>query len=212
MPGLLPPVGNPLDPSSLEPYKFEVFQQCFAATDSWNRAERLLSNIPKDTPEGPMVAALRIVSDIQGFAVAVGILSDLFFPTSKGDANRGQRLRSLYSVSAGSALSGAKVLVRHALVHLDERLDRWLPGQAGKVVGPVAIEPWDGPAPPMEHATAARIIDNKNWRLLVFGDELDLRPLLLEIGRISVLFPLEFDGPNGKIRITLSSPGPAPST
>jgi hypothetical protein len=85
-------------------------------------------------------------------------------------------------------------------------MDRWLKTQIGKVVGPVSIEPWAGDAPPMELASFARIIDNENWRILVLGETLDLMPLLLEVGRIGGLRPLEIDGPNGKVRLAIAPP------
>lgn len=191
---------------SAEPYKFEVFQQCFAATQAWNRAQGRLSEIPTGPPEAPMLAALQIVADLQGFIVAVGILSDLLFPTKQGDPERGKRLCALYDVRPDSPLAGSKVKVRHLLVHIDENLDRWLVRHPGRPVGPVAIQPWEGEAPPMETATAARIVDNEQWRLLVLGEELDLMPLLKEVGRIGALYPLEWDGPDGKLRLAIDVP------
>ena len=200
------PGGQPHVTGSLEPYKYEVFQQCFAATEAWNRAQGRLSTVPKGDFGQWMIAALQIVSDLQGFAIAVGILSDLFFPTSKGDSKRGELLRELYGVAESSPLIGADVQVRHALVHIDERLDRWLEERIGKPVGPLSIEPWEGEPPPMASASFARIVDNVNWRLLVLGEEMDFMPLLREVGRISTLYPLEFDGPTGKIRIGIAAP------
>lgn len=110
-------------PGWLVPYTYEVFQQCFAATEAWNRAERGLSKSPANDAVAPTLTGLRVVADLQGFAVAVGILSDLFFPTSKGDAERGKRLREMYDVREDSPLHGSRVRVRHALVHIDERMD-----------------------------------------------------------------------------------------
>jgi hypothetical protein len=203
-----PPTGQPYVAGSMEPYKYEVFQQCFASTEAWNRALSRLENVPQGGPGAPMLAALQIISDLQGFAVAVGILSDLFFPTpGKGDVQRGVKLRALYGVQAGSSrLENAHVLVRHALVHLDQDLDQWLKKQVGRQVGPVAIEPWHGSVPPMASVSHARIIDNENWRLMVLGKVMEFRPLLLEVGRISTLFPLELDTPSGKLRIAISPP------
>lgn len=177
---------------------FEVFQQCFAATQAWNRALSLMERVPDWGPEAPMIAALGVVSDIQGFAVAVGILSDLFFPSGAGDEERGRRLRARYEVTDESRLRNAQIQVRHSLVHIDRELDRWLKGQVGRAVGPVRIEPWDGDAPVRAASTAARIIDNKNWRVFVLGTVLDLKPLIMEVGRIAVKYPLEFSGPSGE--------------
>jgi hypothetical protein len=198
--------GIPHSPGSMNPYTCELFQQCFAATEAWNRAGLRLTNVPVGGPETPTVAGLQIVADLQGFAVAVEILSDLFFPTGKGDAERGRKLRELYDVKPNSPLSGANVRVRHALVHVGERMDRWLKSQVGRRVGPVAIEPWDGAAPPMEESSHVRIADNVGWRLMVLGEKLDLLPLLREVGRIGAMFPLEVEGSAGKTRIQLDVP------
>lgn len=63
---------------SLDPYKFEVFMQCHAATQAWNRAFVKLSvNSPPD-PVGGMTWGLLALGDLQAFLVAAGILSDLF--------------------------------------------------------------------------------------------------------------------------------------
>jgi hypothetical protein len=203
-----PPSGNPYSIGSMEPYKYEVFQQCFAATEAWNRALGRLEKVPTGGPEAPMLAAIQIVADLQGFAVAVGILSDLFFPTpGRGNQKRGDELRRLYGVQKGkSRLENANVKVRHALVHLDREMDRWLRLKVGQVVGPVAIQPWNGPAPSRSAASYARIIDNKNWRLLVLGSVMEFKPLLAEVGRISQLYPLEFDTPYGMRRLAIDPP------
>lgn len=154
-----------------------------------------------------MLAALHIVSDIQGFAVAVGILSDLFFPTGSGDSTRGERLRGVYRVSNDSPLCNAKIQVRHALVHIDRELDRWLKSKVGNVVGLVAIRPWKGPAPKMAASSSARIVDYENWRLFVLGSVMDLKPLILEVGRVAVQCRLEYTGPIGE-RWILHMDGP----
>lgn len=195
-------------PNSMEPYKYEVFQQCFAATEAWNRALSRLENVPQGGPSGAMIAALQIVSDLQAFAVAVGILSDLFFPDSGGDRDvRGDQLRLLYGVQKGSSrLENANVQVRHSLIHLDKELDSWLKLKVGQAIGPVTIEPWSGPAPTPASATHARIIDNVNWRLIVLGEVMEFKPLLLEVSRISHQFPIEFDSATGKTRVEI---GPA---
>lgn len=192
----------------MEPYKYEVFQQCFAATEAWNRALGRLELVPTGGPEAPMVAALQIVSDLQGFAVAVGILSDLFFPTpGKGDVARGKQLQQLYGVQKGaSRLENAHVKVRHSLIHLDQEIDLWLQLKVGQYVGPLTIAPWQGPAPTPAAATHARIIDNENWRMLVLGEVMEFKPLLLEVGRIGQLYPLEFDTPAGVRRIAIAAP------
>jgi hypothetical protein len=192
-PGVIPYVIG-----SMEPYKFEVFQQCFAATQAWNRALDRLDKVPTGGPHASMLAALHIISDVQAFAVAVGILSDLFFPSGPADKARGERLCTLYGVTSDSPLSNAQVQVRHALVHIDRELDHWLQSQVGKPVGPVAIQPWEGPVPTKATSNAARIIDNQRWRIFVLGNVMDLKPLILEIGRVAIQFPLEYCGPSGE--------------
>lgn len=198
--------GKPYVAGSLEPYKYEVFQQCLAATEAWNRTKGRLTVVPPAGPQEAMRAALEIVADLQSFCVAVGVLSDLFFPGKDGDQGRGERLRALYSVRPDSPLKGSRVRVRNVLVHIDERLDRWLKGQVRRVIGPVTIQPWEGPAPPPGDAGWARIVDNKNWRILALGEELDLIPLLKEVGRVSVQYPLEYNGPGGRVRLTIAPP------
>lgn len=198
--------GLPYFPGDLGPFTYEVFQQCFAATEAWNRAEAGLTTVPTGGPHGPILTGLRVVADLQGFAVAVGILSDLFFPTKNGDQERGRRLRELYEVRPDSPLSGANVRVRHALVHVDEQMDRWLRTQVGRNVGPLAIQPWEGEVPPKEDSTHVRLVDNVGWRLMVLGEKVDLLPLLKEVGRISALRPLEVNSPTGKLRIELGIP------
>jgi hypothetical protein len=200
--------GTPYVEGSMEPYKFEVYQQCFAATEAWNRALSRLEQVPAGGPEAPILAALRIVSDLQAFTVSVGILSDLFFPTGSSRAERGARLRTLYGVGPDSKLRNANVQVRHALVHIDKELDDWLRTQVGRTVGPVAIEPWSGPAPLAAESSAARVIDNQNWRIFVLGSVLDLKPMLLEVGRVAVQYPLEFEGPSGeRLILRMENPG-----
>lgn len=197
----------------LEPYKYEIFQQCFAATEAWNRAYERLSVVPPAAPVALAVTALKIASDLQGFALAVGILSDLFFPTpGKGDQARGERLRNLYGVQKGtSRLENRHVKVRHSLVHLDQELDRWLKMKAGQEIGSLAIRPWDGPAPSPADATHVRIIDNKNWRMLVLGRCMEFKPLFDEITRIGRVYPLEVRTPFGVQWISLGAQeGPSP--
>jgi hypothetical protein len=199
--------GKPYKAGSMEPYKYEVFQQCFAATEAWNCALGRLESTPNGGPEQFILAALGIVSDLQGFAVAVGILSDLFFPSGSGSQSRGRELCRLYGVTKGtSRLENANVQVRHALVHIDRDLDHWLEGQVGRLVGPVTIEPWEGPVPPLSTTRHARIIDNKYWRLMVLGKVLELKPLLMEVGKVSQVFPLEFQSASGRVRISISPP------
>ncbi|MCI4327651.1 MAG: hypothetical protein L3K16_08500 [Thermoplasmata archaeon] len=200
--------GKPYVVGSMGPYVYEVFQQCFAATEAWNRALSRLETVPTGGPEAPMIASLQIVSDLQGFAVAVGILSDLFFPDAGGGREaRGERLRALYGVQNGSSrLENANVQVRHSLVHLDKELDKWLALKVGQTVGPVTIQPWVGQAPTPTTASHARIIDNENWRLLVLGEVMDFKPLLLEVGEISQKNPLEVDTPNGSVRLAIAPP------
>jgi len=186
---------------SLDPYKTEVFLQCNAAAKAWNRAhEKLMTVLPPGTGEA-VEHALDAVGDLQAFLVAAGILSDLFFPGDRGSSDRGEALRSLYQVGRESPLADSKV--RNSFVHVDERLDRWLPLQAGRQVGPFSIDHWDGPAPPPERAAHLRIIDTRNWRILVRGESLDLRPLLEEIARIGTTVSLHVEGPGGPVDLKL---------
>jgi hypothetical protein len=187
---------------SIEPYKLEVFMQCHAATLAWNRAFDKLMTVPPAETGGMIVHGFSAIGDLQAFLVAAGILSDLFFPDSeRADSSRGQALCTLYGVKPDSPLTAKKV--RNSFVHVDERLDKWLRVHAGKAVGPFAIQHLDGPAPTTAQSSHLRIVDTKNWRVMVRGDLVDLLPLLREIGRIGAAFPLEVDGPGGKVLVRL---------
>lgn len=104
--------------------------------------------------------------------------------------------------------------VRNSFVHVDERLDQFLRLHSGKRVGPFAILHWEGAAPTSEQSDVLRIIDTQglvpgDWRVMVRGEALHLRPLLLEMDRIGRAFPLPFiltDGRSGVVAL-----GPARS-
>ncbi len=184
------------------PYQVEVFMQCFTAATAWNTAHDKLRNPLPASPGRQLTVAMSAIGDLQAFLVAAGILSDLFFPEPKrGDVARGQQLRDLYGVAADSPLANKRV--RNSFVHVDERLDKWLPTQAGKVeeVGPFSITHWEGPVPTTEQSTHLRILDNKNWRIMVRGKPLELLPLLKEIDRIGRKFPLTVSTPGGPIAL-----------
>jgi hypothetical protein len=192
--------GAPHVAGDLGPYKFEVFLQCVTAAESWNRAHEILTKPVPASPQAPILAALRAAGEIQSFLVAAGTLSDIFFPDDRGDKKRGKDMCELFDVADDSPLKDTKV--RNAFVHIDERLDKWLPLQVGKSIGPITIEAWDGPAPPKELAQFMRIIDNKNWRVLSWGEQVPLHDLLVEINRIGQKYPLEWEGPSGRLTIT----------
>jgi hypothetical protein len=187
---------------STGPYQVEVFMQCYAAMLAWNAAhDKLRTPLPAD-PGQQLAVAMRVMGDLQSFLVAAGILSDLFFPDpKKGDVARGQSLCAVYGVTPDSPLSNKKV--RNSFVHVDERLDKWLPTQAGegKAVGPFSIVHWDGPPPTSEQSTHLRILDSKNWRIMVRGEPLELFPLLKEIDRVGRRFPLTINTPQGPIAL-----------
>ncbi len=190
---------------SIDPYKLEVFMQCCTATVAWNRAHEKLMNLPPSNTGQQMAYAFSAVGDLQAFLGAAGILSDLFFPNpQRGDNLRGQTLCDLYDVKTDSPLANKRV--RNSFVHVDERLDEWLPTQAGKSVGPFAILQWDGPAPPPGQAQHLRIVDTKNWRIIVRGEPLELTPLLQEIDRIGRTFPLDVTGPDGMASLRFERP------
>ena len=184
------------------PYQVEVFMQCYSAIVAWNNAhDKLRASLPPE-PAQQLSVAMSVIGDLQAFLVAAGILSDLFFPDpKKGDIARGQVLRDLYRMKLDSPLANKKV--RNSFVHVDERLDAWLSTQAGKgnAVGPFSIAHWDGPAPTTEQSTHLRVLDNKNWRIMVRGEPLELLPLLKEIDRIARKFPLTVNTPAGPVAL-----------
>jgi hypothetical protein len=187
---------------SLEPYKFEVYMQCHAATIAWNRAfGRLMSPLPSELAEKHL-HALTAIGDLQAFLVTAGILSDLFFPDPKrGDPSRGLALQGLYQVDAQSPLANKKV--RNSFIHVDERLDKWLPTRAGRKVGPFAIVWGTDLETEVDGSSALRIVDTRgtkpgDWKIVVRGEPLVLLPLLLEIDRIVRTFPLEVNGADGE--------------
>lgn len=181
---------------SIDPYKIEIFMQCYAATFSWNHAHEKLMTVPPPGAGQQMSHALRAIGDLQAFLVSAGVLSDLFFPDpKKGDVARGQNLRIMYGVKPDSPLANKKV--RNSFVHVDERLDKWLPSQAGKAVGPFAIVNGSGPGPASVQPSHLRIVDTRDWKITVRGESLDLLPLLQEIDRIGRAFPLVVTGSDG---------------
>lgn len=201
--------------ADLSPYAFEVFFQCRAAAVAWSRAiATFTAKTPGATFQETLDKIFIALADLQAFLSAVGILSDLFFPGERGSAPRGERLRAAYGVDPSSPLHFANMKVRNSVIHVDERLDRWLQRQAGQKVGPFSIEPWSGDAPAPEDARHLRILDNSNWRLLVFGEVLELVPLLKEVQRIGERVPLEVTDPTGgspKFRMEFGPAGTSPT-
>lgn len=206
------PIGVDAD---LSPYAFEIFFQSRAAAVAWNRAiDTFTSKTPGRTFQETLDKIFIALADLQAFLSAVGILSDLFFPDDRGSASRGERLRAAYGIDPTSPLHSSNMKVRNSVIHVDERLDRWLKSKAGQKVGPYSIEPWTGEAPPPEDARHLRILDNSNWRLLVFGQVLDLTPLLREVQRIGERVPLEVTDPTGgspKFRMEFGPAGASPT-
>ncbi len=168
-------------------YGFEIRFQCRVAIVSWNAAHKFLT--VESEPDFPtkLDLMLRAFSEIQGFLVAAAVLSDIFFPAEPSAQDRGAELRLEYAVERNSPLAGKKV--RNSFVHLADRVDKFLAAHPDPTekLGPFTITAFDGPPPLPSETKIQRILDNKNWRVLIHGDELQLLPLLEEIERIGKL-------------------------
>jgi hypothetical protein len=167
----------------------EIFFQCQIAVKEIGQAFVLHSTKPPEDPQAVYGHVIDIFGCYQAFLTATGVLSDTFFPNPNqgGDQDRARELCHEYSVGPGSPFDQKKV--RNFFLHSDERLDRFLKAHPDptKVIGAFTVGVLDREPQPVAQAKRLRVVDLKNLRILVFGDQLELRPLLTEIQRIQPL-------------------------
>jgi hypothetical protein len=165
----------------------ELRLQCLAALHAWNRVNEGADSGRVETDEELQDRTIRVFEGLQSFLAAVGVVSEIFFPSNRGDAARAEYLRATYEVSVGSPLANKQV--RHAFLHSGERLDTFLRDRPNRrtPIGPFSIGPLPGRAPSPGASSFLRIFDTSNWRIVVEGRELDLPTLFAELQRIAAI-------------------------
>lgn len=123
----------------------------------------------------------RVWYSAQGFLIAAGNLSKLFWPSGKSATERGQTLRSMFAIPDDSPL--APRTFRNHFEHFDERLEEWAGASRRKNFVDSCIGP-PGMIVGIEEEDYLRNLDTQSLSLTFRGDKYAIRPVVAAIERL----------------------------
>jgi hypothetical protein len=158
-----------MDAMLLEIFRSEIERQCKIAVMAFQDLEKALHAYDMD----------RVWFSIQGFLVAVGMVSKLLWPANSSSSERGLELRKAFAVSNDSRLSPRTF--RNHFEHFDERLETWANSSDRHNFLDANLGSLDRIAG-IDQVDFLRNFDPASFVLTYQGDSYHLRPVVEAIG------------------------------